>query len=164
VARPNTKSNISATTNNPLVRADGRSAQGRRVRDLFRSYCSQLGNPTDAATQAGVLAAAELIVAAEAARANLLAGRGDINAVVRVENLAARALRRLDLGKPVAPHKKSFIEKAIEREAAQREAEGRGEADTAEGTKAAASGDQRTGEAGSQSNDGGDDGASYEAA
>jgi hypothetical protein len=38
VARPNTKSNTAATTNNPLVRADGRSAQGRRTRDLYRAY------------------------------------------------------------------------------------------------------------------------------
>jgi hypothetical protein len=53
----------SRTTNNPLRRANGNTAQGRRTRDLFRSYLSQLGNPADAATQAGVLAAAELMVA-----------------------------------------------------------------------------------------------------
>jgi len=91
----------SKITNDPIrAQRHGRGAAGRRIRDLFRSYVTQLGNPEDAATQAGVLAAAELIVAAEVARADLLAGRGDLNAVVRIENLSARALRRLGLGKP----------------------------------------------------------------
>ena len=44
---------------------------------------------------ASILAAAGLTVAAEAARAALLAGGGDIEQVVRLENLAARAVRRL---------------------------------------------------------------------
>lgn len=45
--------------------------------------------------QADALRAAELMVAAEEARAKLLAGEGDANAVVRMENRAARAARKL---------------------------------------------------------------------
>jgi hypothetical protein len=44
-----------------------------------------------------VLAAAELIVAAERARAEFLAGRGDVEQIVRLENLAARSVRRLGI-------------------------------------------------------------------
>jgi hypothetical protein len=90
--------NRSKLTNDPLrVRADGRTPQGRRLRDLFRSYLSALGNPSDPATQAAVLAAAELMVAAETARSALLAGAGDVDQVVRLENLSARAVRKLGI-------------------------------------------------------------------
>jgi len=90
--------NQSATTNDPLrVRADGRTPQGRRVRDLFRSYLGALGSPNDPGAQAAVLAAAELVVAAETARAALLAGTGDVDQVVRLENLSARAIRKLGI-------------------------------------------------------------------
>jgi hypothetical protein len=98
--------NRAAITNDPLrARADGRTPAGRRVRDLYRSYLAALGNPTDAATQAAVIAAAELVLAAETARARLLAGDGDIDQVVRLENLSGRAVRRLGIktGKPAAP-------------------------------------------------------------
>jgi hypothetical protein len=89
--------NRAAMTNDPLVRADGRRPQGRRLRDLYRSYLASLGNPVDTGTgtQAAILTASELVVAAEAARTTLLAGEGDVDQVVRLENLAARALRRL---------------------------------------------------------------------
>jgi hypothetical protein len=70
------------------------------MRDLYKAYVARLHNPTDTGTLALVLAAAELVISAEQARADLLAGRGDLDAVVRIENLAARALRRLGLGKP----------------------------------------------------------------
>jgi hypothetical protein len=98
--------NRSRLTNDPLrVRADGRTPQGRRLRDLFRSYMVGLNNPVDPATQASVLAAAELMVAAEAARARLLAGQGDVDQVVRLENLSGRAVRKLGirLGSASAP-------------------------------------------------------------
>jgi hypothetical protein len=103
-----------ALTNNP-VRAGrhGQSAEGRRVRDLFGSYLSALGNPADAATQALILAASELVVGAEKARADLLAGRGDVDQVVRLENLSARALRRLGLGKPAAKPRIPFAERLL---------------------------------------------------
>jgi hypothetical protein len=93
-------------TNDPVrARASGNSRQGRRLRDLYAAFTAQLGHPVDPTTAAAVLAACELLVAAENARAALLAGRGDVDQVVRLENLAARAVRRLGLrpgGK--APH------------------------------------------------------------
>jgi hypothetical protein len=86
-----------AVTNDPLVRADGRTSQGRRIRDLFRGWHLALGHPSDATVQAAILAASELTVAAETARAALLAGTGDVEQVVRLENLAARSVRRLGI-------------------------------------------------------------------
>ena len=66
----------SATTNDPVrARTNGRSAEGRRVRDLYRSFSATLGNPQDVGTQALVLAASELVTAAERARRNHLDGR-----------------------------------------------------------------------------------------
>jgi hypothetical protein len=83
-------------TNDPLrKRADGRTPQGRRIRDLFRAYSNAMGTPSDPATQAAILAAAELVVAAECARAKVLADGGDVEQLIRLENLAARATRRL---------------------------------------------------------------------
>jgi hypothetical protein len=84
-----------ALTNDPLRRrADGRTPQGRRIRDLFRAYSNAMGTPSDPGTQAAILAAAELVVAAECARAKVLADGGDVEQPVRLENLAARATRR----------------------------------------------------------------------
>jgi hypothetical protein len=54
-----------------------------------------MGTPSDPGTQAAILAAAELVVAAECARAKVLADGGDVEQLVRLENLAARATRRL---------------------------------------------------------------------
>jgi hypothetical protein len=103
----------SRMTNRPLAgRANGNTREGRRLRDLFQSYIAALSNPSDPATQAAVLAAAELTVAAEAARARLLAGDGDIDSVVRIENLAARALRRLNIkpaSKPPVPSLREYL-------------------------------------------------------
>jgi hypothetical protein len=91
--------NRARLTNDPLVRASGRTPAGRRIRDLFRSYSSALGNPGDPGTQAAILAAAELVVAAEAARSKLFAdgSNADVEQLVRLENLAARSLRRLGI-------------------------------------------------------------------
>jgi hypothetical protein len=85
----------SATTNKPLRRANGNTAAGRRVRDLYRAFMAHLGNPGDTIVQANVLNAAELTAAAENERAKLLAGDGDVEQIIRLENLASRAVRRL---------------------------------------------------------------------
>ena len=58
-----------------MMRFDGRSADGRRLGDLYRSYMSTLGNPADAGTQAMILSAAEQVVGAEKERADYFAGR-----------------------------------------------------------------------------------------
>jgi hypothetical protein len=56
---------------------------------------SSMGTPSDPGTQAAILAAAELVVAAECARAKVLADGGDVEQLIRLENLAARATLRL---------------------------------------------------------------------
>src|ERR1700733_1666666 len=86
----------SKTTNDPMSRVSQSTATGRRVADLFRSYLRAMTDRSCIA-QADVLRAAELVVAAEDARAKLLAGNGDAVAVVRLENLAGRAIRKLGL-------------------------------------------------------------------
>jgi hypothetical protein len=77
---------------------------GRRIRDLYRVYSSALGDPSDAITQSAILAASQLATAAEDARHALIVGEsprgGCTDEVVRLENLAARRLRSLGLGKP----------------------------------------------------------------
>jgi hypothetical protein len=92
----------SATTNKPLRRANGNTAAGRRIRDLYRAFIAGVSNPDDAC-RAQVLAAAELQVLAENARAELLAGQGDIEQIVRLENLANRAVKRLGIKRTEAP-------------------------------------------------------------
>ena len=92
---------LSAITNAPATRLNGRTAVGRRVRDLFKALAERLGSPADIVTQADILALAELKTAAEVARARLLEGGGgadrDSNNLVRLENLVRRAEARLGL-------------------------------------------------------------------
>jgi hypothetical protein len=75
---------------------DRRSADGRRRRDLLRGFLEECGNPTGVAAQAACKTAAELTFAAERARADLLAGKGDADTVVRLENASARAIEALE--------------------------------------------------------------------
>jgi hypothetical protein len=81
------------------------------VRDLYRSYAAALGGGQDTGTAALVLAAAEQVVIAENARRDHLAGKLNLDSVVRAENGAHRALRRLGLNKPVPSRKKSFADR-----------------------------------------------------
>lgn len=82
---------------------DGRSAVGRRRRQLVDVYVAALGGPT--ALTAGqwidVRKAAELTALAEAARAKAMregtGGAGALSAMVRLESTAARAVRALGL-------------------------------------------------------------------
>ena len=98
-----TKSTRAALTRNPVMRFDGRSADGRRLRDLFRSYMRQLGEPNDAGTVALALAAAEAVMIAERARLDYRNGRADLDAVSKTEAMAEVALRRLGLNRPAPP-------------------------------------------------------------
>jgi hypothetical protein len=80
----------------------------------------QLGSPADAPTQALVIAAAEAVVLAETAREDCLRGMNGINAelMIRLENTANRALRRLGLAKAAPPPpRKSIAERLAEAEA-----------------------------------------------
>jgi hypothetical protein len=104
-ARRQVASNRSATTKDPLrVRADGNTVIGRRVRDLYRAFLQHMTNPADTIAQANALNAAELMVAVEQTR--LAAARGeaaDLDGLVRLSNLADRAVRRLGIKPGTAP-------------------------------------------------------------
>lgn len=67
----------SAATNDPLIgRANGNTARGRRVRDLYRTLIGRLGD-ADVIAQAEVLEVAELIVACEDIRAQQAEAKQD---------------------------------------------------------------------------------------
>jgi hypothetical protein len=87
----------SRITNDPTARANQDTAEGRRLADMIRGFLAEMGNPRSPVDQADAIRAAELTVASENARAKLLKGDGDANEVVRLENLAGRAVRKLGL-------------------------------------------------------------------
>jgi hypothetical protein len=94
----------SRTTNRLMaVRAPWKSTRGRRIRDLFHGFMSDLevGNVIH---ESAALRAAELAVSAEEMRAKLAAGEKCAEDVVRLENAARRAERDLKAltPKPVA--------------------------------------------------------------
>jgi hypothetical protein len=64
---------------------------------LYRAYIAAMGGTTDTIHQANALAAAELKVTAEDARKRMLDGGGDADQLVRLENLAHRAERKLGI-------------------------------------------------------------------
>jgi hypothetical protein len=93
-----------AATNNPLAkRTDRNTARGRRIADLFLAYMEAMDYPTTAIVQANILAAAELKVAAEDTRKRLLDGQGDVDQLIRLENLAHRAERKLGIKQQARP-------------------------------------------------------------
>jgi hypothetical protein len=114
--------NRSATTNDPTKRL-GRSADARRIKDLFGSYMARLGHPDDIGVQALVLDAAEMVVVCEAARAAYLAKPtvDDLEIINRTQGKADKALRRLGVDKIGKPPRKSLAEKI---EAVRKAAEG----------------------------------------
>ena len=97
------KNGRSRATNDPLYLAHDHTGrrQSRRRRDLVRMYIAALG--PDAATDLALVTvrkAAELTVAAEAARAAVLAGgccAADLDMLVKLEGEARRAVRALGL-------------------------------------------------------------------
>ncbi len=86
-------------TNDPLADINTKTARGRRIADLVRAYLSALGNPIEIERQAAVIAAAELQVLAEEARALALKqiGHADLDQVIRLQGAADRAVRKLGL-------------------------------------------------------------------
>ena len=101
----------SAITSAPATRLDGRSAVGRRVRDLYRALMVRLNEPADIVVQADVLAWAELKAAAEVARADLLGGTGrSSNECVRLENLTRRAAATVGLEPGAAEVEKQSLD------------------------------------------------------
>jgi hypothetical protein len=92
----------SAVTNDPRFlpkRPLSRRALDRRRKDLVSSFLSALGpDAMNGLTAVMVRKAAELTVAAEVARANMLNGvPTDMLALVRLEGVAARAIRQLGI-------------------------------------------------------------------
>jgi hypothetical protein len=115
-------------TNDPLATIETNTARGRRIADLVRAYLKALGNPTDIERQAAVIAAGELQVLAEEARAAALkSGSPDLDQVVRVQGAADRAVRRLGIKPGAAAPQLSMRERLIA-EAEAREAEAAGDA------------------------------------
>src|SRR4051812_27381942 len=104
-----------ATTNRPLRgRLSGNTSAGRRVRDLYLTFVERMGQPSDPLSQAACLHAAELAVAVEQQR--LAAARGDavdVDGLVRLSNLAARAVRALGIADrkpaPTGPTLKEYL-------------------------------------------------------
>ena len=104
----------SAATNDPLIgRANGNTARGRRLRDLYRGLIARLGNDPDVVVQADALEVAELMVACEDIRADL-AGKplqaNEVNALTRLQSTAARAKRSLLKSAPAKPKGSALAE------------------------------------------------------
>ena len=87
----------SKTANDPTHRVNGNTARGRRLRELYSGFLQHTGSHPDTLAQARALSAAELLLCAEDARAKLLAGDGDIELVVKLENLANRTIKQLGI-------------------------------------------------------------------
>jgi hypothetical protein len=93
-----TSNYLSIISRRPASRLNGRSAAGKRIRDLFKALMKRLNQPTDPLIVADCLALVELKTAAEIARANLLEGKvSSSNELVRLENLVRRAEVRVGL-------------------------------------------------------------------
>jgi hypothetical protein len=96
-------------TNDPFSEFDTNTSRGRRLADLTRAYLVALGNPPEIERQAEVIAAAELQVLAEEARALALkqVGHSDLDQVIRLQGAADRAVRKLglDRSREAAPAK-----------------------------------------------------------
>jgi hypothetical protein len=85
------------------ARIDGRLTAARRVKELTAAFLDQLP-VADATTLAAVKKAAELVAVAEGLRRKALLGEVvDMLALVRVENLAQRAIVALNLDRKREP-------------------------------------------------------------
>jgi hypothetical protein len=101
---PTTRSQL---TNDPRrVRGvDGRSAVMRRRRDLISMYVAALGNQITDSKMVEIVRAADLVAAAETQRALSLRGQPiDVLGLVRLENLAARAVKALGIKSEARAH------------------------------------------------------------
>jgi hypothetical protein len=77
-------------------RIDGRTTPARRAKALVAKFVAELGGPVSAVQMLKIERAAQLTVAAECLRAAALRGEEvDPLGLVRIENLAGRALRDL---------------------------------------------------------------------
>jgi len=112
-------------TNDPFSEFDTNTSRGRRLADLTRAYLQALGNPPEIERQAEAIAAAELQVLAEEARALALkqVGHADLDQVIRLQGAADRAVRKLGLNRRREPESLSLRERLqLEADAAAGEA------------------------------------------
>jgi hypothetical protein len=117
----------------PRTRIDGRTRQGRRVAALIADITAALGGEIDGVTRAQVERIAELTVAAEALRADAIAGRADWYNLGRIESECRRAWR--ELGAPLAglrPEKPSPGLALLEQRFERRQAAGKAQANQGE--------------------------------
>jgi hypothetical protein len=102
---------------------DPTAGLSRRAADLVRSYLVALGNPQETGRQAEIIAAAEMQVLAEEARAAALREPSKanlLNSAVRVQRAADQALRRLGIKASSGPKEPTLAEYlAAKAEAAQ---------------------------------------------
>jgi hypothetical protein len=83
---------------------DGRRRAAKRLRSIAAEMEAQFAAPLTDAQRAAIKRASELVLAAELARGSLVRGEPvAIAEVVKLENLAARALRALGIGQRVRP-------------------------------------------------------------
>jgi hypothetical protein len=93
----------SRLTNKPSRMFSTNTSTGRRAADLARGYADALNNPDNPATLALIAAAAQLTAIAEVARREAMRDpvHADLSALVKIEGVAARAVRKLGI-KPAA--------------------------------------------------------------
>lgn len=91
----------------PFGMIDRRTRLARRVAELSGLFFDALGGErsVNAVTAAAVGRASSLVACAELARCAFMAGEGNIDDVVRAENAADRAVRRLG----IAPGRKTRV-------------------------------------------------------
>lgn len=83
-----------------IPRIDGRTRAARAIRSTVRALMAERSLSTFSYLEmAKIERAAQLLVLAESSRANALTQPADLDAIVRIENAAQRALRSLP-----APH------------------------------------------------------------
>lgn len=90
----------SRITNQPkkLAGVDNRSTHGRRRRDLITDYITEKGgqDSISPATMNDITRAADLVALSEKLRGDALRGQAvDLSELIKVENAADRAVRRL---------------------------------------------------------------------
>jgi hypothetical protein len=92
-------------SNDPFAGISVNTARGRRTADLVAAYLQALRNPPEIERQAEAIAAAELQVLAEEARALALkqVGHADLDQVIRLQGAADRAVRKLGLDRKREP-------------------------------------------------------------
>lgn len=101
----------------PLVRQvltladlDGRSRPARQAKRLVTAFTSALGGAVEPHQRVAIQRAAELVAIAEQTRALHLVGKATAEDVVRVDNVANRAVKALKLpSRPI--NRRSFVER-----------------------------------------------------